>query len=205
MIREEVPAKPSTIDRTVRGDVETITLKALEKDRERRYRSVEAFADDVRHYLRNEPIQAWPASLSYQFNRFARRNRAVVIGIAAVFLVLVGGIVATGFALSRALTAEKAESDARIAAVEAKAEESRQRKKAQEERDTAQQERDTANREREATAYQAYLANIATAEAALLGADYSTARRRLKMAPEAFRNWEWQFLLNQCDVSVTTL
>ncbi len=198
IIREQEPAKPSTIDRTVRGDVETITLKALEKDRERRYRSAEALADDLRHYLRNEPIQARPPSLSYQFSRFARRNRAVVIGIAAFFLVLIGGIVATGFALSRALDAEGLAETRRVEAVKAQ-------ERAEDAEAAESRLREVAQDERDAALFQTYIANIAAADAALVVNDVATVRRRLQQAPEALRNWEWRFLWNRSDMSTATL
>ncbi|UCD75502.1 MAG: serine/threonine protein kinase [Phycisphaerales bacterium] len=75
VVREQVPPKPSTINRTVRGDVETIALKALEKERDRRYKSAEALSDDIHKYLMNEPIQARPPSLTYQLKMLARRHR----------------------------------------------------------------------------------------------------------------------------------
>ncbi len=89
VIREETPARPSTINRTLRGDLETITLKALEKERQRRYDSAAALADDLRRYLNDEPIVARPASAIYQFRKFARRNKALVgcAGVAVVAIV----------------------------------------------------------------------------------------------------------------------
>ncbi len=196
MVREEHPTRLSTINKTLRGDVETITLKAMEKDRERRYKSAEAFADDVRHYLNSEPIQARPPSVSYLFSRFARRNRAVVIGIAAVFLVLVGGIVGTSLAMVRA---EKAEADtAHVRAEHAEADATRLAK---------QVEADAIARaaESEAAVFQMYVANIATADAALAGNNIATVRQRLQRAPEALRSWEWQYLSNRSNMSEATL
>lgn len=107
MIQEETPARLSTINRTLRGDLETITLKTLEKDRNRRYRSAEALGDDVRRHLAGEPIEAHPPSVVYQLGRFAKRHRALVGAVAAVMLVLVAGIVATSLALVRAIDSEE--------------------------------------------------------------------------------------------------
>lgn len=95
VIREETPARPSTLNRTLRGDLETITLKALEKERQRRYDSAAAMADDIRRFLNDEPIVARPASAIYQFSKFARRNKGLVGAIGAVFVVLVAGVVTT--------------------------------------------------------------------------------------------------------------
>jgi len=94
-IRETDPAPLSTVSNSYRGDIETIVSKSLEKDRERRYSSAADLAADIRRYLDDEPIAARPPSAAYQLQKFARRNRALVAGIAAVFVVLLGGIVAS--------------------------------------------------------------------------------------------------------------
>ena len=82
-IREEEPASLSSVNATLSGDVDTLVAKALERDPARRYQSAIAFADDIRRYLRNEPIVARPASAAYQLRKFAARNRALVAGAAA--------------------------------------------------------------------------------------------------------------------------
>ena len=115
VIREVAPKRPSTINRTLRGDVETIVLKALEKERERRYRSAADLGDDVRRYLNNEPIMARPPSLAYQVRMFARRNKAISAAITSVVLVLVVAVVTISvFAFSM----DKARSDAATAYAE---------------------------------------------------------------------------------------
>ncbi len=96
VIQQEEPTKLSRHDRTLRGDVETIVLKALEKEKTRRYASAEALAADIRRYLSDQPILAHAPSTWYQFTKFARRNQALVGGLAAVFVsVLAGAGVAT--------------------------------------------------------------------------------------------------------------
>lgn len=106
VIREEEPTSLSAINRTLRGDVETMIAKALEKERDRRYQSASDLAADLRRYLSDEPIQARRASSWYQLRKFAKRNRALVGGVAAVFVVLVAGLIGVGVALARALDAE---------------------------------------------------------------------------------------------------
>ena len=101
IVREQEPPSPSTISRQVDDDLATITLKALAKDRNHRYQSALALRSDVERYLRDEPIEARPPSLSYQLRQFARRNSALVIGAACVALALVMGIVGTASALLR--------------------------------------------------------------------------------------------------------
>src|SRR5688572_22292760 len=106
-IREEDPSKLSSINWTFRGDIETIVAKALEKDKARRYSSAAELAGDITRYLKDEPIQARPPSTSYQLQKFARRHKALVWGIAAVFLVLTGGIFVSTWQAVRASRAEK--------------------------------------------------------------------------------------------------
>ena len=105
-IREEEPTMLSSLNRTYRGDVETIVGKSLEKDKTRRYSSAAELAADIRHYLGDEPITARPPSTTYQLQKFARRNKALVIGVAAVFAVLVAGVIASTWQAVKARRAE---------------------------------------------------------------------------------------------------
>ncbi|HEY6447254.1 MAG TPA: tetratricopeptide repeat protein [Acidobacteriaceae bacterium] len=107
VICEEEPTRLSATNRELRGDVETIAGKALEKDKTRRYGSAAELASDIRRHLRDEPIVARPASTVYQMEKFARRNKVLVGGIAAVFIVLVLGIVFTTREAVKARRAQK--------------------------------------------------------------------------------------------------
>ncbi|MBL9030972.1 MAG: tetratricopeptide repeat protein [Phycisphaerae bacterium] len=107
VIKEEEPTRLSSIDRLLRGDVETLVRKALERDKARRYQSAAEMAEDLRRFLRDEPLVARPPSRTYQLRKFAKRNRALVGGMAAVVAVLALGVAGTGVALARALRAEE--------------------------------------------------------------------------------------------------
>jgi len=109
-IREEEPTALGSMNRTYRGDVETIAGKALEKDKTRRYSSAAELGADIRRHLRDEPITARPPSTTYQLQKFARRNKALMTGVAAVFVVLVAGIVASTW---EAVKARRAEANAK--------------------------------------------------------------------------------------------
>ncbi|MCZ6697932.1 MAG: serine/threonine-protein kinase, partial [Planctomycetota bacterium] len=111
-IREDEAKPLSSISRLYRGDLTTILGKALEKDKARRYQSASELAADIRRYLNYEPITAHPASAMYQFRKFARRNRGLVLGVAVVFLSLVGGIITTSW---QAAVASKARDEAQTA------------------------------------------------------------------------------------------
>jgi WD40 repeat protein len=107
-ISEEDPVMLGTLDRTCKGDIETITAKALEKDKTRRYTSAAELAADIRRYLTDQPIIARPPTAAYQLHKFARRNRALVAGTAAVFAVLVAGVIVSSSQATRAARAERA-------------------------------------------------------------------------------------------------
>jgi tRNA A-37 threonylcarbamoyl transferase component Bud32/tetratricopeptide (TPR) repeat protein len=101
-IREEDPARLSSISRVYRGDIETIVAKALEKDKARRYQSAANLAADIQRYLKDEPIMARRSSAAYQLRKFARRHRALVTGVAAVFVMLIAGVIASTWEAVRA-------------------------------------------------------------------------------------------------------
>lgn len=109
MIREDEPSRLSSIDRALRGDIETIISKALEKAPERRYASASAFAADIGRYLEHQPLKARPASTWYQLRKFSRRNRVLVSGVAATFVMLVAGVIGTTLFAVRADAARAGE------------------------------------------------------------------------------------------------
>jgi len=89
VICEEAPRRISTIHRTLRGDLETIVFKALEKERDRRYSSAAALAEDVVRYLKNEPILARPPSALYQLKKLVVRHKVPFGFLAALFAVVI--------------------------------------------------------------------------------------------------------------------
>ena len=110
VIREEDATRLGTVDTTLRGDVETIVGKALEKDPARRYRSASELAHDIRRFLRHEPIGARPPSRWYLARKFVRRHRGLVAGAALAFVALGVGLgLALRFGLREAETAEQAQ------------------------------------------------------------------------------------------------
>jgi tetratricopeptide (TPR) repeat protein/predicted Ser/Thr protein kinase len=132
-IRDDDPRPLSSIDRSLRGDLDTIVAKALEKDRDRRYASAEAFGADIARWLDDEPIAARPASTIYQLRKFARRNRGLVGGTALAFVALSAGLVAATWGLLEARSerdaARAAEATADRERVAARAAEARAQKR----------------------------------------------------------------------------
>src|SRR5436190_11163776 len=136
IIREEDPPKPSTrlseskdllrtisaqrqtepakLTNLMRGELDWIVMKCLEKDRTRRYETANALATDLQNYLADEPVQACPPSQVYRLRKFVRRYRAAVLAAALVVLALAGGVAGATVGL---VWARQAEADARALAL----------------------------------------------------------------------------------------
>src|SRR5262245_3728035 len=80
--------EPAKLTRLVRGELNWIVMKALEKDRNRRYETASGLAADIQRYLNDEPVQACPPSALYRFRKFARRNqrKLAVAGLILFFI-----------------------------------------------------------------------------------------------------------------------
>jgi len=99
IIREERPTRLGEVETSLRGDLETIVAKLLEKEPGRRYQSAGEVADDLRRWLRHEPIRARPASAIYRARTFARRHRALVLSTLAIIVLLVASSAALSIVL----------------------------------------------------------------------------------------------------------
>ena len=128
LIREQEPPRPSTristmgkaattvsehrktdpveLSNSLRHELDWIVMKALEKDRTRRYQTANDFARDIQRYLDDEPVEACPPSTAYRLKKFTRRNKTAVLATAAVGLALILG---AGVAAGQAYRATKAE------------------------------------------------------------------------------------------------
>lgn len=102
IVKETPPKRLSTINIALRGDLETIVLKSLEKERDRRYQSAGELGRDLRRFLNHEPIEARPPSVAYQVRMFAKRHRTAFGAITAVFVALVIGIIGTTWGIVEA-------------------------------------------------------------------------------------------------------
>jgi serine/threonine protein kinase/tetratricopeptide (TPR) repeat protein len=91
-----------TLQRELRGDLDWIVLKSMEKDRTRRYETANALALDIRRHLDDEPVQACPPSTVYRLTKLVRKHKVAVVGAAAVVLALVAGLAGTSYGLIRA-------------------------------------------------------------------------------------------------------
>jgi serine/threonine protein kinase len=89
--------EPAKLSKLFRGEIDWIVMKCLEKDRSRRYETANGLARDVEHYLHDEPVEACPPSVGYRLRKFARKYRMPVAVAAAFVLLLVAGVVVSGW------------------------------------------------------------------------------------------------------------
>jgi tetratricopeptide (TPR) repeat protein len=99
--------EPARLTRLVRGELDWIVMKALEKDRSRRYETANGLAVDVQRYLADGSVQACPPSGLYRFRKFARRHTRTLATVALLLVALAAGLIGTTVSLVRALAAEK--------------------------------------------------------------------------------------------------
>lgn len=176
-IREDDPTPAGSVDRSLRGDIETIIAKALEKDKTRRYQSAAELAADIRRHLSEQPIAARPASAVYRMRKFARRNKAIVAGICVAFASM---LLVTMMAVRQAVVNERA-------------------------RAREQGLRRVADARTAEAEWQAYRASLVAASGALRHHEVSEARRHLQAAPERLRGWEWRHLSSRLDDSLASI
>ncbi|MCG8403702.1 MAG: serine/threonine-protein kinase [Phycisphaerales bacterium] len=113
-ICEAPPVRPSTLRREFRGDLETIVLKAIEKDPDLRYRSVGELNEDVNRYLENQPILAHPPSSLYQLKKLIGRHKVFVASLATVFSSLLAIAIVSSVEHKATLRAKENETSARL-------------------------------------------------------------------------------------------
>jgi len=94
--------EPAQLTRSITGDLDWVVMKALEKDRRRRYETANGLAEDIRRHLADEPVSASPPSTHYRMQKFFKRNRAGVIAASAVALALLLGVAGTTTGLMQA-------------------------------------------------------------------------------------------------------
>jgi serine/threonine protein kinase/tetratricopeptide (TPR) repeat protein len=105
-IAEHRRTDPASLHRQLKGDLDCILMRAMEKDRTRRYETATGLAMDINRHLHNEPISARPPSTTYRLAKFARRHKVGLAAGVAVFLALVAGLVLATTGLIRAKRAE---------------------------------------------------------------------------------------------------
>jgi WD40 repeat protein len=158
--------EPAKLSKLVRGELDWIAMKCLEKDRSRRYETASGLTRDIERYLHDEPVEACPPSVAYRVRKFARRNKAALI--TASFVALAALLAVAGLATSTVLVWQ-----ANSGLSEALEREQKLRK----------EERQNSYYERVALADREWSAN-----------NLDRMEQLLKECPEDLRGWEWHFL-----------
>jgi serine/threonine protein kinase/tetratricopeptide (TPR) repeat protein len=107
---------PAKLAKLLHGELDWVVMKAIEKDRTRRYETASGFARDIQRYLADEVVEARPPSRGYRLRKFVKRNKGQVIAASLVFLTLVGGIIGTSSGMASAQRARDAEAKQRALA-----------------------------------------------------------------------------------------
>ena len=180
------------VQRLIEADLDWIIMKAIEKDRARRYDTANALSMDIKRYLENEPVTASPPSTAYQFKKFARRHKGAFRTAAVIAVALVAGTVISTWQAIRATRAEGTQRTLRAAAEVAQADAMEQRKEAEEARREEQRLRHLAQLE-------AYAADMKAAQAALQQSSRQQAVNLLdqywpKPGEPDLRGPEWRLL-----------
>src|SRR5262249_47480030 len=99
--------EPAKLTKLVRGELDWIVMKALEKDRNRRYETANGFAMDVQRYLADEPVQACPPSAGYRLRKFVRRNKAALVTAALILIAITVAAGAIGWIINDRQTQQR--------------------------------------------------------------------------------------------------
>jgi WD40 repeat protein/serine/threonine protein kinase len=174
--------EPAQLTNVVKGELDWIVMKALEKDRTRRYETANGFAMDVGRYLAGEPVLAAPPSASYRLRKLARKHRAGLATAATIVLLLAGALTA--------VVVVQAKANRELTSV------NQQLTEANDERETA---RATAERERDAAQWREYRANMEAVSSALNLNNVAEARRLLEASNPDHRGWEWRHFMTRLD------
>jgi WD40 repeat protein/serine/threonine protein kinase len=203
--------EPAKLTKLVRGDLDWIVMKALDKERGRRYETANGFARDIQRYLSDEPVEACPPSRGYRLWKFARKYKKALATMAAFALLLVAGAVLSTVLAVWAMAAEKDADEKRIASDEAKQEAMSARAKADANAKAAEAARGEADENAKAAEANLYVARMNLAqtdwENANVGRILETLEpyRHLPARKPNPRGWEWYYQDRLCQLELRTL
>jgi hypothetical protein len=181
--------EPARLSRLVRGEIDWIVMRCLEKDRSRRYDTASGLARDVERYLADEPVEACPPSVRYRLGKFARKYRKALVTAAAFTVLLVAGAVLSALLAVWATSAER--------------EANRQRSASEAAKQEALQAKAEADNQRDEARRTAYAAGIGLAQRAWEENNVVRARELLDEVPREaagrdLRGFEWYYLYRVC-------
>jgi WD40 repeat protein/serine/threonine protein kinase/tetratricopeptide (TPR) repeat protein len=232
IIRDEEPSKPSTkistlgrsatviakhrktdpkkLSALLHGDLDWIVMKALEKDRTRRYETAKDFAADVIRHVEHKAVEAGPPTTAYRFSKFMKRHRAAVAVACAILLSVVLGLLGTSSGLAYALYALGVAEEKTQEAIEAENAERTQRERAEASEKITNEQRLASDRLRREAEWNLYVASMRRAQADWKSNQIARLHLTLdRYVPQSgqpdLRGWEWYYLLSLCHTSEFTL
>jgi WD40 repeat protein len=203
--------EPHKLGKFVRGDLDWVVMKALAKERDRRYATANALAADVARFLNHEPVQAGPPTVGYKLRKFVRRHRGPVVAGVAIAALLVLGVAVSTWQAVRATRAEAGTRDALEAEAQQRAEAEHQQGIARVEAEKATRLAADERRAREEGRRNLYVANLRLAQQAWEGAQVDYMLRLLEDAArrqpgdEDLRGFEWHYLWRLGNPEVQTI
>ncbi|MHC4174613.1 MAG: protein kinase domain-containing protein [Planctomycetota bacterium] len=198
-----------TLTRRLHRELEWIPMKAMRKDRTRRYRSASELADDIQNYLIGTPLIAGPESTIYRARKFVHKHAGSVATAALLFVVIVLGLVASILMGCRAEQAREKEAAARQQAEQARDKETALRKqveqalvRAEKAESVAKEQHKLAENNAENYRRSLYVNSIQLADAKYREGNVDNARKLLESCPEDLRGWEWDRVNHVLDHSM---
>ncbi|HUG93766.1 MAG TPA: hypothetical protein VML55_23255 [Planctomycetaceae bacterium] len=176
--------EPRKLSQSLRGELDWIVMKALEKDRARRYESASGFAADVQRYLNDEPVQACPPSTIYRIRKFARRNKGMLLTAMVMAFAVLVAVASLTMSNVRIAREQQATENALYAKAQAKDDLEK----------TLEREQQEANFHR-----------ITLADRELSSDNLARTLKLLEACPEDLREWEWRYLMRLCRVEPLVL
>ena len=194
--------EPARLSKLVRGEIDWIVMKCLEKDRSRRYETANGVARDLERYLADEPVEACPPSSSYRLRKFARKYKKALATAAAFAVLLVAGVVMSTLLAVWATSAEKSRSGEHEA--------NQQRIAADVAKQEAVEAKVEADKQRDEARLTAYASGMGLAQRAWEENNVVRARELLEEVPREaagrnLRGFEWYYLSRLCHSDELTL
>jgi serine/threonine protein kinase/WD40 repeat protein len=203
----EEPKAPRRINKAIPAELETIVLKAMEKNPADRYATAKELADDLRRWLEERTIQARPPSLVQRARKWMRRHAAIVRVAASALIVTAGVLVLSTILVAGAYESEK---ERRKEADQARDEKEQQRKEADEARKDEKQQRHNVERERDAAQRRLYNTQMHLAWKAWQDGSLQLVQERLnayipQLGERDLRGWEWYYLNGLANRALITM
>jgi WD40 repeat protein/serine/threonine protein kinase len=202
--------EPGKLSKLVRGELDWIVMKCLEKDRSRRYETANDLARDIERYLPDEPVEARKPSAWYRFRKLARRNRMALSTVALVAVALVLGTAVSAWQAVRATGAEDEAAHQRDVALASEREAQQQRQEAVEKRKAVGKANQKLRAAEEQLRQALYATHMSLAQSAWEFNDAARAlelldRQRPRAGADDLRGFEWHYLNRLCHGDLLTL